>query len=530
MKINSVIVGIQYHEGVKSLNKGDVVELSFNGADDEFPTGIRVLNNDGVVIGNIIAKMNHPSISDDIIVLNDLKNNSYIRKVTTNNCKAVVVGIKRYVVFITINTDNVVSNEEITEEEGVNMAIEQVYVKPISKEEEEVVEEEVWKVFNGIDEMSAKGYFKDNKYIVEAYYEDENLYKVSTERLEKLGFKQQNGDETMELKEQIKEVEAKMEKNREERKRLRYERRALRKELTRLEKQLEEVENNTDEVVEETTDVEEKGETMEEKIAKINKESIIQSVMERNIKPMTIELMQNGLEEGFEKAKEEYPMETMMFSMQYIDLHPIANVIMTIRSIDDLIALKYLNGQISGGEFDHMRAWIGIHAYFYYEHIIEEVSMEEFFTEASLKASEKFLKEQEDREYRDDDEDCGNNTTSSSSINNNNNDDDNDDCNNNDDDDYGENPTIEFVSWTQQSYAWCGSDVTIKVNGKEITLKRPLISGGNVWFDDDWGEHVEDGPWSIREDALPNNLKAHIKKIEEVVNENIPEGCCGGCV
>ena len=269
-----------------------------------------------------------------------------------------------------------------------------------------------------------------------------------------------------------------------------------------------------EEVVEET--IENKGENMEEKIKAINKESIVESVMERNVSVMTIELMQDGLSEAYDKAKEEYPMEVLMYSMQYIDLHPVANIVMTLRSIDNLVALKYLNGQVSGGEFDHMRAWIGIHAYFYYEHIIEEVSMEEFFTEASIKASEKFLKEQEKeaKEYRNDNEDGGDDTTSSSSINNSDNDE----------------PIIEFVSWTQQSYAWCGSDVTIRVNGKEITLKHPLTSGGSVWFDEDWDEHVEDGPWGIDEDALPNELKPHIKKVVQVINNSIPWGCCGGCV
>lgn len=144
-----------------------------------------------------------------------------------------------------------------------------------------------------------------------------------------------------------------------------------------------------EEVVEETIE----GESMEEKLVKINKESIMQSVVERNVKPMAMELVQNGLTEAFDKAKEEYPIEVMAYTMKYIDLHPIANILLTLRSIDDLIAKRYLKDDIHGGEFDHMRAWIGIHSYFYYNHIIEEVTMDEFFTEASIKASEKWIKE-----------------------------------------------------------------------------------------------------------------------------------------
>ena len=202
MKINSVVVGIQYHKGVEALNKGDEVELVFNDETHEFPTGIRVLNNDGVVVGNIIANMNHPSISEDMIVFNDLKNNSYIRKVTTDNCKAVVVGIKRYVVFITIHTDILVDNEENNDNEDDNMAIEKVYTIKAEKDEVEGLDEATWSIFTQCDEISAKAYFKDNKYIVEAYYEDEYLCKVCETKLKELGFKEVNGD-TMDLKERI---------------------------------------------------------------------------------------------------------------------------------------------------------------------------------------------------------------------------------------------------------------------------------------------------------------------------------------
>ena len=134
-------------------------------------------------------------------------------------------------------------------------------------------------------------------------------------------------------------------------------------------------------------------ENMEEKIEKITKESIAESIMERNIPLMTVELMQSELRDAFNKAQEEYPSEVGLYITRYIDLHPIANIIMTLRSIDNLIALKYLNEEVSGAEFDHMRVYMGIFAYFYYEHIIEEVDMDEFFSDASIKASEKFLKE-----------------------------------------------------------------------------------------------------------------------------------------
>ena len=56
-----------------------------------------------------------------------------------------------------------------------------------------------------------------------------------------------------------------------------------------------------------------------------------------------------------------------------------------------------------------------------------------------------------------------------------------------------------------------------------------LSSGGSVWFDDEWSEHVEDGEWSITEwpEGFPEELKS---EVESAVQAEIPNGCCGGCV
>jgi hypothetical protein len=56
-----------------------------------------------------------------------------------------------------------------------------------------------------------------------------------------------------------------------------------------------------------------------------------------------------------------------------------------------------------------------------------------------------------------------------------------------------------------------------------------LLSGGSVWFDDDWGEHVESGEWSVSEwpDRFPEDRKADVI---DAINSSITLGCCGGCV
>ena len=56
-----------------------------------------------------------------------------------------------------------------------------------------------------------------------------------------------------------------------------------------------------------------------------------------------------------------------------------------------------------------------------------------------------------------------------------------------------------------------------------------LISGGNVFFDEDWNEHVSYGPWDIDLDDY-KELEPYKDEILKVVNENVKFGCCGGCV
>lgn len=76
----------------------------------------------------------------------------------------------------------------------------------------------------------------------------------------------------------------------------------------------------------------------------------------------------------------------------------------------------------------------------------------------------------------------------------------------------------------------CSGILAVVVDGKRWRFPDYcLSSGGSVWFDDDWNEHVEEGPWSISEypEGFPKELK---DAVEEAVNEQVPHGCCGGCV
>lgn len=76
---------------------------------------------------------------------------------------------------------------------------------------------------------------------------------------------------------------------------------------------------------------------------------------------------------------------------------------------------------------------------------------------------------------------------------------------------------VEFVSYDGAYPNLCSGQLVLKINGQAREFPRYC----------DWNAHIENGRWSI---DLPEDLEPLRKEIEECINENIPYGCCGGCV
>lgn len=87
---------------------------------------------------------------------------------------------------------------------------------------------------------------------------------------------------------------------------------------------------------------------------------------------------------------------------------------------------------------------------------------------------------------------------------------------------------VEFVSYDGRYPNLCSGILVLRINGTKRTFPRySMKSGGCVWFDREWGEHVEQGPWSVE---LPSDLEPYREEIEACVNTHVQHGCCGGCV
>lgn len=92
---------------------------------------------------------------------------------------------------------------------------------------------------------------------------------------------------------------------------------------------------------------------------------------------------------------------------------------------------------------------------------------------------------------------------------------------------------FEFIDYSGSYPTLCSGRLTFKADGKRYEADVQLTSGGSVWFDDSWEPHVEEGPWEEVSGPLfevyPKFLE-HKTELLKMINENVPHGCCGGCV
>ena len=88
---------------------------------------------------------------------------------------------------------------------------------------------------------------------------------------------------------------------------------------------------------------------------------------------------------------------------------------------------------------------------------------------------------------------------------------------------------VEFVSYNGKWPCLCHGTLIIKVDGKSYSFENAMISGGRICCGQDWDMWVEQDDWKIDLEEYPE-LEPYKEEITRVVNENVPQGCCGGCI
>lgn len=102
---------------------------------------------------------------------------------------------------------------------------------------------------------------------------------------------------------------------------------------------------------------------------------------------------------------------------------------------------------------------------------------------------------------------------------------------------------VKFISYTGKYPCLCHGLLTLEINGKIYEFGNPYIhksenllgrfweSGGSCDFGNGYSEsYINEGEWIIDIKDLPEELRQYASEIDEVFNENVPRGCCGGCL
>lgn len=106
---------------------------------------------------------------------------------------------------------------------------------------------------------------------------------------------------------------------------------------------------------------------------------------------------------------------------------------------------------------------------------------------------------------------------------------------------------FEFISYSGKFPNLCSGVLVFKTvdeegNERPYHLKYCLISGGKVEFNPETSDClVTNGPWTFQDFCFDvvNNPKEYASfpeftledkiALTKMINENIPQGCCGGC-
>ena len=101
-------------------------------------------------------------------------------------------------------------------------------------------------------------------------------------------------------------------------------------------------------------------------------------------------------------------------------------------------------------------------------------------------------------------------------------------------------PDIKFISYSGEYPSLCFGTLVVGIDGERISFGDYGASdypafwtpAGTAYIDDDGEAHVEKGRWRLSRDTnlFPAKMRPWLDELLKVFNENVPQGCCGGCI
>lgn len=104
---------------------------------------------------------------------------------------------------------------------------------------------------------------------------------------------------------------------------------------------------------------------------------------------------------------------------------------------------------------------------------------------------------------------------------------------------------VKFIEYTGKYPTLCMGVLVLEIDGQRYyfgydydgkykdvkMLPQFWVSGGGCGFRNNYSEsYVNHDDWRIDVDYLPKEFHPYAEEIDELFNENVPYGCCGGCL
>lgn len=92
--------------------------------------------------------------------------------------------------------------------------------------------------------------------------------------------------------------------------------------------------------------------------------------------------------------------------------------------------------------------------------------------------------------------------------------------------------SVKFVSYTGSYPCLCSGTLTLEIDGEVMRFGND--KGAESFWESGGFIRADFTPvlmeWIIDAQKLPENIRKYASEIDRVFNENVPYGCCGGCI
>lgn len=104
------------------------------------------------------------------------------------------------------------------------------------------------------------------------------------------------------------------------------------------------------------------------------------------------------------------------------------------------------------------------------------------------------------------------------------------------------NNHVKFISYSGKYPNLCRGLLCLKIDGELVKFgdydwktkmgnRSFWKSGGQCGFFRRYkNSYINKGEWIIDVDDIPEQYRKYAEEIERVFNDNVPYGCCGGCL